>query len=48
MTVASVLDSWITCRKPNPQARLRLFCFPYAGAGVVDFSRMVGRLASGC
>lgn len=24
-------DSWFTCPKPNPQARLRLFCFPCAG-----------------
>jgi medium-chain acyl-[acyl-carrier-protein] hydrolase len=24
-------DSWIAGRKPNPRARLRLFCFPYAG-----------------
>ncbi len=33
MTTTAALDSWIACRKPNPQARLRLFCFPYAGAG---------------
>ena len=37
MTQASVLDSWIIRRKPNPQARLRLFCFPYAGGGVSIF-----------
>jgi medium-chain acyl-[acyl-carrier-protein] hydrolase len=37
MTVASVMDSWVTCRQPNPQARLRLFCFPYAGGGVSIF-----------
>ena len=37
MTVASVLDCWITRRKPNPQARIRLFCFPYAGAGIAIF-----------
>lgn len=24
---------WLTIPQPNPQARLRLFCFPYAGAG---------------
>jgi medium-chain acyl-[acyl-carrier-protein] hydrolase len=24
-------DSWLGLRRPNPQARLRLFCFPYAG-----------------
>lgn len=37
MTVAFPLDSWIACRKPIPQARLRLFCFPYAGGGVSIF-----------
>ena len=37
MTTASALDSWIACRKPNPQARLRLFCFPYAGTGASIF-----------
>jgi surfactin synthase thioesterase subunit len=26
-------DSWISYPIPNPQAQLRLFCFPYAGAG---------------
>lgn len=25
--------AWIRCFAPRPQARLRLFCFPYAGAG---------------
>jgi medium-chain acyl-[acyl-carrier-protein] hydrolase len=24
---------WFTCAKPDLQARLRLFCFPYAGGG---------------
>ena len=24
---------WFTCAKPDPQVRLRLFCFPYAGGG---------------
>jgi len=37
MTTASAFDSWIACRKPNPQARLRLFCFPYAGTGASIF-----------
>jgi medium-chain acyl-[acyl-carrier-protein] hydrolase len=27
------LSTWITRPRPLPQARLRLFCFPYAGAG---------------
>jgi medium-chain acyl-[acyl-carrier-protein] hydrolase len=37
VTAASALDSWIAFRKPNPQARLRLFCFPYAGTGAALF-----------
>jgi medium-chain acyl-[acyl-carrier-protein] hydrolase len=37
MTTTTALDSWIACRKPSPQARLRLFCFPYAGGGVSIF-----------
>lgn len=37
MTTTSALDSWIACRKPNPQARLRLFCFPYVGTGASIF-----------
>lgn len=31
MTTRLSFNSWITCPKPNPQARLRLFCFPCAG-----------------
>ncbi|ASC71013.1 Linear gramicidin dehydrogenase LgrE [Halomicronema hongdechloris C2206] len=30
-------NSWITCPCPNPQATLRLFCFPYAGGGALTF-----------
>ncbi len=26
-------NAWFICLRPNPQARLRLFCFPYAGGG---------------
>ena len=37
MTTATAFDTWIACRKPNPQARLRLFCFPYAGSGASIF-----------
>jgi medium-chain acyl-[acyl-carrier-protein] hydrolase len=37
MTTATAFDSWIAFRKPNPQARLRLFCFPHAGTGASIF-----------
>lgn len=29
--------SWLTCPQPNPQAALRLFCFPYAGGGTLSY-----------
>lgn len=28
-----VSASWASCSKPNSESRIRLFCFPYAGAG---------------
>lgn len=33
----STSDAWIVRYKRNPQARLRLFCFPYAGGGASLF-----------
>lgn len=30
-------NPWITCPAPNPAARLRLFCFPFAGGGASVF-----------
>ena len=30
-------NPWIAFRKPRPQPRLRLFCFPYAGGGASVF-----------
>ena len=36
-TTAAGFDPWISFRKPGREARLRLFCFPYAGAGAVIF-----------
>ncbi|MCB0171113.1 MAG: thioesterase [Anaerolineae bacterium] len=32
-----VSDDWISCPRPNPRAKTRLFCFPYAGSGVATF-----------
>jgi medium-chain acyl-[acyl-carrier-protein] hydrolase len=31
------LNSWVMIPKPSPQARLRLFCFPYSGGGASVF-----------
>ncbi|ALF53786.1 thioesterase [Nostoc piscinale CENA21] len=37
MTNRQIFNSYITCPKPNPQAQLRLFCFPYAGGSSLIF-----------
>lgn len=39
-----IQDLWVSCSKPNPQALLRLFCFPYAGAGSSTFRSWYGLL----
>jgi medium-chain acyl-[acyl-carrier-protein] hydrolase len=36
-TAAPTLGSWTAGHEPNPQARLRLFCFPYAGGSALMF-----------
>ncbi|HEY9157248.1 thioesterase II family protein [Candidatus Binatus sp.] len=36
-TTAAAFDPWISHRKLGPKTRLRLFCFPYAGAGALIF-----------
>ncbi|MGK3989843.1 alpha/beta fold hydrolase [Sorangium sp. So ce136] len=38
MSTGSTSDTWISCTRPNPAARLRLFCLPYAGGGSTAFS----------
>ena len=35
--MTATFDSWVKCSKPNPQACLRLFCFPYAGGWASSF-----------
>lgn len=37
------IDSWVTVPKPLPQADLRLFCFPYAGANTIIFRRWLDK-----
>lgn len=33
----TIQNIWIHCPYPNPAAKLRLFCFPYAGGGTLAF-----------
>ena len=37
-------DLWTSCSKPNSRSSLRLFCFPYAGAGSSIFNTWAGLL----
>jgi medium-chain acyl-[acyl-carrier-protein] hydrolase len=38
------VGSWLVWPRPNPSARARLFCFPYAGGGASAFRSWVNRL----
>jgi medium-chain acyl-[acyl-carrier-protein] hydrolase len=40
------LNSWVICPQPNPQAHLRLFCFPYAGGNSIIFRTWANSLPS--
>ena len=44
MAGSSVSTRWLACPQLNPQARMRLFCFPYAGGGASIFHRWPGKL----
>ncbi|WP_413160463.1 thioesterase II family protein [Capilliphycus salinus ALCB114379] len=37
MTTTQNFNTWLTCPQPNPEAKLRLFCFHYAGGGALIF-----------
>jgi medium-chain acyl-[acyl-carrier-protein] hydrolase len=37
MTTTPISNTWIKYYRPNSQAKLRLFCFPYAGGGTWSF-----------
>lgn len=44
MAGPSISTRWLACSKPNPQARVRLFCFPYAGGGASVFHTWAEKL----
>ncbi len=46
MTTTETFTRWITCPQPNPQAKLRLFCFPYAGGRAWNFRTWANQLPS--
>ncbi len=37
MSLALTKDPWIAFHKPRPEARLRLFCLPFAGGGAISY-----------
>jgi surfactin synthase thioesterase subunit len=37
------VGKWLIAPRPNPNARARLFCFPYAGGGLVSFRNWAQR-----
>ncbi len=44
--ISTDTNGWLTRPKPNPKARLRLYCFPYAGGAPQIFSSWVSLLPS--
>ncbi|MBD2692146.1 thioesterase II family protein [Anabaena catenula] len=46
MTTKTTFNSWVTCPQPNPQAKLRLFCLPYAGGSAMVFRTWANDLPS--
>ena len=44
MTSAGATSSWITYPKRNPQASVRLFCFPYAGGAILPYCGWADKL----
>lgn len=46
MTGTPAKSPWFAYVKPNPQSRLRLFCFPYAGGSALIYRKWVDTLPS--
>jgi medium-chain acyl-[acyl-carrier-protein] hydrolase len=45
MSSTRVTNPWLLIRRANPQARLNLICFPYAGGGAQIFNNWHGTFA---
>lgn len=39
INTSPAMSPWISCPKPNPKAKLRLFCFPYAGGTALVYQK---------
>jgi medium-chain acyl-[acyl-carrier-protein] hydrolase len=46
MKTKQIYNSWVICPKLNPNAKLRLFCFPYAGGRALNFRSWATELPS--
>ncbi|MDB9371991.1 thioesterase II family protein [Nodularia sphaerocarpa] len=46
MNIIKTKNPWLIFPQPNPQAKLRLFCFPYAGGGASIFREWYKQLNS--
>ncbi|MBE9016055.1 putative thioesterase [Chroococcidiopsis sp. CCALA 051] len=45
MTTTSNFNTWIARSQPNSQAKMRLFCLPYAGGGAMTYRRWADSLS---
>lgn len=49
--ITAKFNTWVTCPIPQPQAKLRLFCFAYAGGGASiyrDWGKLLGPTIEVC
>jgi surfactin synthase thioesterase subunit len=42
--IGRVFSKWVTCPRPKPDARIRLFCLPFAGGGASTYRLWADRL----
>jgi medium-chain acyl-[acyl-carrier-protein] hydrolase len=47
MTRTQTTPAWFIFPRPDPRAKLRLFCFPYAGGGTLIYRNWPGSLPAG-